>query len=227
MNKHFLDIWRINLDIDAPSTHECLDILSADEQHKAFNYKFSRDQKHYIAGRYALRLILSRYISIMPNRINFIYNQYGKPFLKNREIEFNLSHSKNQALLVISNALCGIDIEFKNMDLNLLELASEILCTKEYKQFASLTPMQQKEIFYHIWTCKEAFVKCLGLGFSFDVKNCQLQISTPSQLELISIKSEEYAHKNYYLYDIKTNDKNYIAKVISVYPYKKIQYKYF
>ncbi|RUR17676.1 4'-phosphopantetheinyl transferase superfamily protein [Legionella sp. km535] len=227
MNNQLFDVWRINLDIEVPSIDDCLDILSADEQQKAFNYAFPQDQKRYIAGRYVLRVILSKYISIRPNKINFIYNQYGKPFLKNREIEFNLSHSNNQALLAISNSLCGVDIEFKNMDLNLLDLASEILCTNEYKQFASLTAMQQKEIFYHIWTFKEAFVKCLGLGFSFDVKNCQLQISTPSQLELITIKSEEYNNKNYYLYDIKTNDENYIAKVITVYPYKKIQYKYF
>ena len=41
-----------------------------------------------------------------------VYNEHGKPYLKNNELYFNISHDKNITALVTSDKEIGVDIEY-------------------------------------------------------------------------------------------------------------------
>lgn len=200
----YLDLWHINLNPSNISADNCISILSEDEKNKAFEFAFQKHRRRYIIGRYCLREILSSYLNIHSSKIEFVYNKYGKPFLKKRELEFNLSHSKDQAILAIhKNAPVGIDIEYTNLDLDFINIAQEILSEHEHQQFLSINNNSlQKNAFYQAWTCKEALTKCLGMGFSFNVKYCQVNLRPSENLELLSIDYPGLNVKDYHLYDM-------------------------
>ena len=71
--------------------------------------------KLYIKENYTsenlLKYALKDYANI--DKYEIVYNEYGKPYLKNIDIYFNISNSKNVSVCVISNREVGIDIQYK------------------------------------------------------------------------------------------------------------------
>ena len=91
-----------------------------------------------------------------------IYNEYGKPYLKNNEIYFNISHKDNYTVLVTSKKEVGVDIEkitFKERLLNKIASNEEKKLIKNAEDFTKL------------WVKKESYVKYLGRGLSYGLKN--------------------------------------------------------
>lgn len=106
--------------------------------------------------------ILSLYTNIPISELEFIKNDNGKPFLKNTQLEFNLSHSKTHGVLALSKAPIGIDTEFRK-NINFLAIAKRFFAPSEYKTLLSqTTPEKKRHSFYTFWTKKEAFCKALG-----------------------------------------------------------------
>lgn len=71
--------------------------------------------KLYIKENYTsenlLKYALKDYANI--DKYEIVYNEYGKPYLKDIDIYFNISNSKNVSVCVISNREIGIDIQYK------------------------------------------------------------------------------------------------------------------
>ncbi len=91
-----------------------------------------------------------------------IYNEYGKPYLKNNAIYFNISHSGIYTALVIADTEVGIDIEKIQMPKNALLH----VCTEEERKL-----INNAEDFTLMWVKKESYVKYLGIGISYGLKN--------------------------------------------------------
>ncbi len=83
---------------------------------------------------------------------------HGKPFLKNRTLEFNLSHSQTSVVCVIAEEAVGIDIEEKTRT---APKQYEKIISKEEKQFLQESDHLDMD-FLRIWTMKESFVKMQG-----------------------------------------------------------------
>lgn len=173
-----------------------------------------------------MRKILSQYLGNTPSSIKFSYNPYGKPYIKNNKIEFNISNSNEYAVLAIgSDTPTGIDIEHENIELDLNNMALAILSKNEYQQFLSFkSTVLQEKAFYRAWTCKEAFTKCLGLGFSFDVRCCQFNLNPLEDLELFSIDCPGLNPADYYITQFNTNVPNYAGVVVNKFARKKLCY---
>ena len=93
-----LHIWCASLNV-SPEDLSChLSLLSQDEIGRAERFYFEKDRNHFIVGRGLLRTILGGYLEMEPAQIEFVYGTYGKPALKSglkdKVLEFNLSHSK-------------------------------------------------------------------------------------------------------------------------------------
>lgn len=93
----------------------------------------------------------------------FIFNEYGKPFLLSHpDIYFNLSHTENAVACAVSNTIVGIDIEtIKPFD---PELAEYVLNSEELSNVTSLP--NPSVAFTILWTRKESLIKMLGTGLS-------------------------------------------------------------
>jgi 4'-phosphopantetheinyl transferase len=88
-------------------------------------------------------------------------NAYGKPYLKNSGIYFNLSHSGDYVVLGKSESEIGADIEriVPYSD----EVAQKCFTPKEYEWMQNQRSLRA---FYILWTAKESVMKATGRGFS-------------------------------------------------------------
>ncbi|MBO3461047.1 4'-phosphopantetheinyl transferase superfamily protein [Aetokthonos hydrillicola Thurmond2011] len=164
-------IWRVNLDLPETQLQHLTEILSSDELSRAKRFYKEQHRHRFIAGRGILRTILSRYLGIEPQQLQFCYESLGKPILaenlRQSKLQFNLTHSQGLALCVVScDRLVGIDLEYLRPISDVLNLAKRYFSPAEYSVMRSLPSHQMQEVFFRYWTCKEAYLKATGAGIA-------------------------------------------------------------
>ena len=89
--------------------------------------------------------------------------EYGKPYLPQLpDFHFSLSHSGNMALCAVSPVPVGCDIELPHkFD---PAIARRFFHKAECAWLFSQPEAEQRDAFFRLWTCKESFIKALGLG---------------------------------------------------------------
>ena len=121
-------------------------------------------------------------------KLEFIYNESGKPYLKNSNLYFSLSHSNGIVALTISKEEIGLDIELiKDVKDN---LARRIMNDAEYNLYQSLDKQNKKIYFFEVWTSKEAYVKKLGTSLTLTPSN--IIIEEDVLLKQINISNNLY-----------------------------------
>ncbi len=106
-------------------------------------------------------------IAIAQSPLLLSFGKQGKPFLTDvPEIHFNLSHCDGLAVCLFSEYECGADCEsirkFK-------QRTAERVCSAE--ELAALDKAQDKDyLFTRLWTLKEAYVKAIGIGISYPLR---------------------------------------------------------
>lgn len=130
------------------------------------------------------------------------YNENGKPSFKDyNDIKFNLSHSKEYAIAVISNEEVGCDIEFLR---KYNDKISKKYFSKEEQEYID-NSLNKDESFTRIWVLKESFLKALGIGLINNMK----EISIIPNDDKIKI-NQKISKKNWFLKEMFL-DKYYIA----------------
>lgn len=161
-----IDIWSFSLDNPLPDPG--IACLSGEEQTRAKRFHFAHHQHHFARARILLRIMLARYLNSLPGDLIFDYAEHGKPFLpKHPELQFNLSHSGNQALLAIGQTYpLGIDIE-QYSDRPYEGIGGHVFSDEENNLLKNMSPNLKPMVFFNFWAQKEAFIKMLGLGLSY------------------------------------------------------------
>lgn len=146
-----IDIWRIDLTSAVPDSPAAATPAAA-----------QRD-----AARCAMRRILGDYLDVPDAALRIDTHPGGKPFLvaPGRALEFNLSHSKDIALLAVATGCAvGIDVEtYREID-DPLRLARRVMSDEETTQLAALPAARRSELFLDLWTRMEARQKAVGHG---------------------------------------------------------------
>lgn len=166
--------------------------LVKNELDRASAFRFDVHQNQFLMYRCALRHILAAYYRIAPQNLVISYNRYGKPYLSDNRLnlEFNLSHSSDMAILAITqkNAI-GVDIEqIKPFD-NVENLVNRYFSMAEQKLFHLIPSKKKLESFYEIWTRKEAYIKAIGKGLSFPLDHITVSFCDDYPPRIISIES--------------------------------------
>jgi 4'-phosphopantetheinyl transferase len=118
-----------------------------------------------------MRKVLSGYCRTSPDQLQFAAEKFGKPVLKDERssfsVHFNLSHSRNLAVLAVSrDNPVGVDIEYRRTISDMECVARRFFSKHEYDQWKRLSRQHQNEAFYRCWTRKEAIIKNSGMGLS-------------------------------------------------------------
>ena len=176
LKRNEVHIWKNALDLDTEMIKKFPDILSDQETQRASRFHFDRDRRRYIAAHGHLRLILARYLGRKPKSLTFSANQYGKPYLRSNQEDatplfFNLSHSFNLSVVALSLDLeTGIDIEYMNRNIDIMEVAKSFFPKREIEDLNSLPETMQKYAFFRCWTRKGAYLKEKGMGLYLDLR---------------------------------------------------------
>lgn len=117
------------------------------------------------------------------DKYELIYNEYGKPFLKDNNLFFNISHDNNLVVIAISDKNIGIDIEYLTYNRFVLKK-----CFNEKEQHKVNDKVNKEKEFTKIWVMKEAYVKMKGTGIITDLKD----IDTTKIKNIDIIDNEEY-----------------------------------
>lgn len=130
--------------------------LSEDEIHRYTGMNTEKRKNEFLSGRYLLKKILKT------NIIEIDSN--GKPYIKNSDIKFNISHSKDMIAIVVDDKEVGIDIEYINQKRNLDSLI-EVFDDEVVREYLNIPQDEKALYFYKNWTHKEAYMKLTQEGF--------------------------------------------------------------
>jgi 4'-phosphopantetheinyl transferase len=181
-------IWRIMLEAAPTHIEQARQQLSPDECERADRFVFTIDRERFILGRAWLRNVLAGYLHCRPQALQFAYNRYGKPALNQTQsthLHFNLSHSRDRALLAIASDIrVGIDIEAIR-EIADKELVTELFSAREQSLWYSLPASEKQAAFFAGWTRKEAWVKAHGAGLTFPLVEVEAGIDRVAPTHLV------------------------------------------
>ena len=188
-------VWRIDLSARAEESFRAGSddaILDQEENRRAKAFKFDRDRDRFIRAHVAMRRLLSRVTGIASDKLSVQRDELGKPTLTPPcGVQFNLSHSEDQALLAVSRATrIGVDLEKIRPLSDADALAERHFSARERAHLRSLPVGAARErAFFHCWTRKEAFVKCTGLGLRTDLRGIESGFSGDMMVGGVLIRS--------------------------------------
>ncbi len=138
-----------------------------------------------------LQHVLAEELGVSMEQLQYVYNQWGKPELDRngmleasiyeetiqqriRNLHFNLSHSGDYIVLVVSDCPVGIDVEYKTKGYD--TLAKRCFRPEEYEDILNAGEEEaQKKRFLEYWTMKEAYIKCVGEGMRIPLNSFLIQ----------------------------------------------------
>lgn len=119
----------------------------------------SNSKKRMIIGEILLSYLLKKYYNIDYRELSFNINKFGKPYIKDKNIYYNISHSFSYIICVISNNEIGIDIEkIRKPDLRTIDYFATI----NEKKYILCNEKKIEKRLFEIYTLKESYFKMLG-----------------------------------------------------------------
>jgi 4'-phosphopantetheinyl transferase len=188
-------VWRIDLSVSSDdSSRAGLDdaVLDHEESRRAKAFKFDRDRDRFIRAHVALRRLLSSVTGIEAHKLSLLLDDHGKPTLMpDCGVQFNLSHSEDQALLAVSRTTrIGVDLEKIRPLSDADALAERHFSKRECAHWRTLpVGVARERAFFHCWTRKEAFVKCTGVGLRTDLRRIESGFSGDIVVDGVLIRS--------------------------------------
>lgn len=124
-----------------------------------------------------------------------ISGEHGKPYIRGHEnIFFNISHCDCAIAIAFGESQLGVDVECIRRDVT-QSLAKHICSRDEYEYLISSDNF--KTDFFRIWTLKESYIKAIGMGLSFSLKDINFIIDG----ERITCNQKNYSFSQYLFHD--------------------------
>lgn len=179
-----VDVWLFHLNLAQPRINQFYPLLSAEEKGRSERLINFIHRKRMIAAHGFMRTVLASYLQRPAQSLEFTRANRGKPSLKplsnEPDIQFNLSHSHNLAILAVAiNQALGIDLEFMDRKHEWKKIIHRFFSNREQAAIFSLPEAQQEQAFYQVWTRKEAHMKVTGQGLHLGPS--QFTVSVPPQ----------------------------------------------
>ncbi|WP_169833474.1 4'-phosphopantetheinyl transferase family protein [Methylobrevis pamukkalensis] len=171
------------VDEAAPDLHERLDgwrgLMSAEEAARWQRFRLAHLRDRHLAARALVRGVLSLHMpQVAPRDWRFSQTAHGKPVLDGEtagRIGFNLSHTDGRLVLAVALApAVGVDIERRDREAEMLDLADRFFARGEAAALRALPQADRRRRFFDLWTLKEAYIKAQGLGLSLPLSSFEI-----------------------------------------------------
>ncbi len=205
---HQLHIWRVDLHPSPQAAGIEREMLSPAETDRMEKFQFEPDRYRFIVSHCALRIILSRYLDIAPQQVQYQYTDKGKPSLVPATgLFFNLAHSGELALVAVGlHSQIGVDVEFIRMVDDLDQLAKSCFSQSEFQAFQQTPAALKQRVFFNGWTRKEAYIKAVGDGLSIPLDQFDVSMLPEESPMLLSIASHPDEVNQWSMQDIPVGD---------------------
>ncbi|MET3035907.1 4'-phosphopantetheinyl transferase superfamily protein [Chryseobacterium sp. NRRL B-14859] len=163
----------IDQTLDDTVLQEMMQYVTPEKRAKIQRFRKPIDAMRSLLGDLIIRFILCRHYGFHNHEIHYEHQEFGKPYLpEHPDVHFNISHSGDWVVGIVSTDLIGIDIEkITEVKENLTSLA---LTTEEHQQFQKLNETERNLFFFELWTLKESYVKATGKGLSEGLNTLQI-----------------------------------------------------
>lgn len=139
----------------------CLDSARRAAVNKKAN---DADKINALLARLLVTSEINRRTGLSERKIRFTHGTYGKPYLKDSELQFSLSHTKGAVCAAFGeDGEIGVDVERRDRRVN--EAMYKRVLSEEERFHAT-----SDADFIRFWVQKEAFLKRLGVGISRDLR---------------------------------------------------------
>lgn len=117
---------------------------------------------------------LKKFYNLEYIKENFYQNEYNKPFIVDKNIFYNISHSNQFCVCAFSNKKIGVDIE----KIRLTDLRTiNFFATEKEKKYILKDKKNIYQRLFQIYTLKEAYFKMKGQSLK-EIKNVEFFIDS-------------------------------------------------
>lgn len=181
-----------------------LKFIPESEKNIILKYKNHKRIQISLLGQLLVRYVMINRYKIEYDKMELKKNINGKPYIEGLPIHYNISHSGEWLIACFSNKEVGVDIE-RIREPN-YSVAKKFFSEEEFSILENeREEIKKKELFFKIWTAKEAYVKMLGSGiyysfnkFTVNINDNKSKIKDPKQNNDVFLKYYNY-YKDYIL----------------------------
>ena len=169
--------------------------LNDAERRQAEGYYRPEHGERFASGRGVLRTLVAGYLQQRPQDVAFTTGRWGKPEVASStglQLSFNLSHCEAWGVAAFARqGQVGIDIERVRHLPDAMSIARRQFSPAEFEWLAAADTSRQAEVFFRIWTRKEAVLKAVGAGLSIDLRGFSVTaVQGSGELHALSLGGE-------------------------------------
>ena len=197
-----MDVYAVRLNfqekIDPVVLERLLNCVTPDKKGRLKRFYHMEDTLRGLFADLLIRDVIMQKTGLSNEDISFTANDYGKPFLKNRDdVQFNLSHSGVWVVGVIDHQVVGIDVErVQEID---LDISKNYFSPDEHEDLMSKA--DKFDYFFTLWALKESYIKILGKGLSHPLNAFSIKFTSPREI-IIKVEGKQIGDIFFRQYEI-------------------------
>ena len=160
--------------------------LDEERKRKVWQCKNLEDKKRSLLAGYLIQQGAEEWMAkegglqggAKPLFLSYAYSKYGKPYFRGeKDLFFNISHSKNYVVCAFSDREVGIDIQIHKKGKG--DIAQRFFSAEDKMLMEKLAGegKSREEAFFALWTVKEAFMKLTGEGMRQGLDTTVIEIT--------------------------------------------------
>ena len=164
-------ILHVDLRPDPDREERAFALLDGHERARWNRFVVKGARRRYALCRAALRINLCNRLGCSNADLSFGYREHGKPFArvdgKPSAASFNISHSGRHGLIGFAERPgFGVDLEVRAPGRDFDGIGRSVYGPRERLALSAAAGREKANLFYRLWSLKEALIKALGTGFS-------------------------------------------------------------
>ncbi len=210
-----VDVWLTSTELGDGQIAFYRGFLSANEIARAERFSVTSKYNEFVVSRGLLKSRLSILTGIKADALELKRGEHNKPYtdelICGKKVAFNVSHSQGLALVAITlGDRLGIDLEKISREVAWEPLARRFLSAFEYRALSEQPEDNRMRSFFTCWARKEAFVKALGDGIAYGLKEFDVSVDPEEPARLLNTRRQGREAMTWSMQDIPVNE-DYVA----------------